>query len=236
MSAPEFMQAPPICWRWRPMRSSSATGAEFSGSGRSGTVDRDIPGADLPHVFTPEDILLRGRRPTGKVVLLDAEGTHASSGIAELLALEGADVTMVSSNYAPYSNRLLYAFEGIGVARRMAKAEVAFVGAKWVREITERSVQLYDVNGGPDTEIADLDAVVLATGRVSRDGLAAELEGKVAQLFVIGDALAVRPWATATYEGQMFARLIGVPGAPATSGQAFFRSDDPAIYPARADV
>jgi 2,4-dienoyl-CoA reductase-like NADH-dependent reductase (Old Yellow Enzyme family) len=213
-----------------------ATGADFSRTGRSGAVDRDIRGADLPHVCCPDDILLGNRRPTGRIVVLDAEGTHASAGIAELLAAEGAEVVMVSSNYAPYSNRLLYAFEGIGLARRMAEAGVAFLGAKWAREITERSVRLYDVNGGPDSDLAEVDAIVLATGRLSRDSLAAELAGKVAQLFVIGDALAVRPWATASYEGQKFARLIGLPGAPSTSGQAFFRSDDPAVYPAPANT
>jgi len=213
-----------------------ATGAEFSRTGRSGSIDRDIPGADLSHVCCPDDILLGKASPTGRIVVLDAEGTHASAGIAELLAARGAEVIMVSSNYAPYSNRLLYAFEGIGLARRMAAAGIGFHGAKWVREITNSSVGLYDVNGGPVSELTDIDAVVLATGRISRDTLAAELEGKVAQLFVIGDALAVRPWATATYEGHKFARLIGIPGAPATSGQAFFRRDDPAIYPAQAGI
>jgi dimethylamine/trimethylamine dehydrogenase len=211
-----------------------ATGAQFSPTGRSGNVDRDIPGAGLPHVCTPEDILLGKRRPTGKVVVLDAEGTHASAGIAELLTAQGAEVVMVSSNYAPYSNRLLFAFEGIGLARRMAEAGVAFVSAKWASEITSRSVALYDVNGGPGSELSDVDAIVLATGRISRDHLAGELEGKVDQLFVIGDALGVRPWATAAYEGQKFARLIGAPDAPSTVGQAFFRSDDPTIYPVPA--
>jgi len=211
-----------------------ATGAEFSRLGRSGGVDRAIPGADRPHVCCPDDILLGRVVPRGKVLVLDGEGTHASSGIAELLASGGAEVTIVSSNYAPFSNRLLFAFDGIGVARRLAEAGVSFVGATWVREIGENTVDLYEVNGGRTSRMADIDAVVLATGRISNDGLSAELEGKVAQLFVIGDALGVRPWATATYEGHKFARMIGEPGAPRTSGEAFFRRDDPEVFPAPA--
>ena len=78
--------------------------------------------------------------------------------------------------------------------------------------------------------------MVLATGRQCRDGLAAELEGKVAQLFTVGDALAVRPFATAAYEGQKFARLIGEPDAPRNVGEAYFRPDDPAVYPVPADA
>jgi thioredoxin reductase len=211
-----------------------ATGAAFSRTGRSGGVDRAIPGADRHHVCSPEDILLGRIEPRGKVLVLDGEGTHASSGIAELLAANGADVTMVSANYAPFSNRLLFAFDGIGVARRMAEAGVTFLGATWVREIGENTVSLYEVNGGAPSHVEGVDAVVLATGRISNDELAGELEGKVDQLFVIGDALGVRPWATATYEGHKFARMIGEPDAPRTTGQAFFRSDDPAIYPSPA--
>jgi hypothetical protein len=62
------------------------------------------------------------------------------------------------------------------------------------------------------------------------------LEGKVAQLFTIGDALAVRPLATAAFEGQKFARLIGEPGAPKSVSEAYFRSDDAGVYPAPADA
>jgi thioredoxin reductase len=211
-----------------------ATGARFSSTGRSGNVDRDIPGAGLPHVCCPEDIITRRVRPTGKVVVLDGEGTHASSGVAELLARAGCVVTMISSNYAPYSNRLLFSFEGIGAARRMAEAGVRFMGGTWVDEIRERSIVLYDVAGGRREEMDQVDAIVLATGRISNADLATRLDGKLSQLFVIGDALGVRPWATSTYEAHKFARLIGEPDAPSTTGQAFFRCDDPSIYPAPA--
>jgi hypothetical protein len=212
-----------------------ATGAEFSRTGRSGGVDRDIPGADRPHVVDPEAVILGRVTPRGRILVIDGEGTHASSGVAELLARGGAaEVILISSNYAPYSNRLLFAFDGIGVARRLGEAGVTFIPASWVREIGERDIAIYPVNGGEASVIGGVDTVVLATGRLSRDGLAAELDGKVAQLFAIGDALAVRPWATAAYEGQKFARLIGEPDAPRSSGEAFFRSDDPAIYPSVA--
>jgi hypothetical protein len=81
-----------------------------------------------------------------------------------------------------------------------------------------------------------VDAVVLVTGRVPIDGLARQLAGKVGQLFTIGDALAARPLAAASYEGQKFARLIGEPGAPTTICETFFRPDEPATVPYPADV
>ncbi|ORA07521.1 hypothetical protein [Mycobacterium arosiense] len=82
--------------------------------------------------------------------------------------------------------------------------------------------------------IAGVDAVVLATGRIPLDGNARELDGNVRQLCTIGDALGVRPLATATYEAQKFARLIGEPNAPRNVAEAYFAADDPSIYPAPA--
>lgn len=211
-----------------------ATGAEFSATGRAGVVDRDIPGADKAHVFTPEAILRGGARPSGRVVVLDGEGTHASSGLAEMLGRAGAEVTMVSANYAPYSNHSLLGVEGDMIAERMDEANVAFRPATWVRSIGERDLQVFDVNSGRESVIEGVDAVVLVTGRTSVDTLSSGLEGKVGQLFVIGDAMGVRPLATATYEAHKFARLIGEPGAPANVAEAYFAADDPSVYPAPA--
>lgn len=212
-----------------------ATGAEFSREGRSGFVDRPIPGAETAaQVLTPEDVLGRGARPAGRVVLLDGEGTHASCGVAELLARGGAQVIMLSPNFAPFSMRLADTFESESVAERLAAAGVDFRPATWARAIGQREVAAYAVFGGREETIADVDAVVLATGRQPRDGLAAALDGRVAQLFVVGDALAVRPFAAAAYEGQKFARLIGEPGAPASVAQVYFAPDDPAVYPTPA--
>jgi dimethylamine/trimethylamine dehydrogenase len=213
-----------------------ATGAEFCRGGESAWLDQPIPGADRLHVITPEDVLDAGQRPQGRVVLLDGEGTHASGGVAELLAQAGAEVIMLSPNYAPFSMRLNDTFEGEFVAERLAAAGVDFRPATWVRAIGEREVTTVGVHSGREETLAGVDAVVLATGRRSRDGLAAALEGRVAQLFAIGDALAVRPFAAAAYEGQKFARLIGEPGAPSTVAEAYFAADDAGIYPTPAGV
>ncbi len=210
-----------------------ATGALFDREGRACHFDRPVPGADQPHVLTPEDILHGGKTASGKVLLVDAEGTHASSGIAEMLGRAGHEVTMVSSAYAPFSTRLLAGFEAEPVVQRMAEAGVVFHGATWVRSIGKGHASLYDIASGKERDIA-ADTVVLATGRQSQDELAGELEGKVAQLFTVGDALAVRFWAASTFEAQKFARMIGESGAPASVGEAWFAADDMTAYPAPA--
>jgi hypothetical protein len=100
-----------------------------------------------------------------------------------------------------------------------------------VRRIDDDRVTLYDVFTDQERTVEDVEAVVLATSREPQDGLTLELEGRVAQLFTIGDALAARPMAAASYEGQMFARFVGEEGAPTTFTEAFWPEPGPEILP-----
>ncbi|MFM5932078.1 MAG: FAD-dependent oxidoreductase [Novosphingobium sp.] len=212
-----------------------ATGARYSAGGRAITMDADIPGHDLPHVYRPEDLLEGRAAPRGRIVLVDGEGYHASTGLAEMLASSGADVTYVTAGFSPISQRIADAFEGRHVIERMKRAGVRLAPTSWVRAIGADAVTLYDVHTGEERQHA-ADAVVLATGRVPQDGLARELEGRVAQLFTIGDALSARMFAAATFEGHRFARLVGEPGAPASFAEAFFAPDDPQTFPFPAEM
>ncbi len=212
-----------------------ATGALYSQGGRSITRDADIPGADLPHVLRPEDILLGGALPHGRIILADGEGLHAATGLAEMLAAGGAEVLHVTAGFTPVSNRLVDSFEAKQVVERMKRAGVHFAPTTWLKRIEPGAVTLYDVHTDEAQQVP-ADAVVLVTGRVPRDGIARALEGRVAQLFTIGDALSARMLAAATFEGQRFARLIGEADAPRTFAEAFFRPDDPSTYPLPADV
>jgi pyruvate/2-oxoglutarate dehydrogenase complex dihydrolipoamide dehydrogenase (E3) component len=169
-------------------------------------------------------------------VLFDGEGLHASAGVAELLANAGADVLYVTAGFSPLSPRLVDNFEARFIMQRLKSAGVHFAPTSWARSIGDRAVTLYDVHTEAERSLSGIDAVILATGRVPLDALARDLAGKVAQLFTVGDALAARPLATAAYEGQKFARLIGEPGAPATVHEAYFRADGPELLPFPADV
>jgi dimethylglycine catabolism A len=219
----------------RPDAVIAATGSSYSIGGRSVTFDADIPGNSQAFVYRPEDILIRGVRPKGRVYLFDGEGMHTGTGIAELLARGDAEVNYVTADFSPLSPRLVDSFESRAVIQRLKTAGVRFVPTTWLRSIGDRTVTLYDVHTGNERELA-VDAVVLATGRVPMSALATELSGKVKQLFLVGDALAARPLAAATYEGQKFARLIGEPGAPASFREAYFQPDAAEFMPVPADV
>ncbi len=98
-----------------------ATGAWWAGDGFSGVTRRPIEGADtsLPHVMTPEQVMLGGKRPPGsRVAVVDYEGYFTATAIAELLRQEGLEVEFVTSHeaVAPYCDQTL---EGLPVRRRL---------------------------------------------------------------------------------------------------------------------
>jgi 2,4-dienoyl-CoA reductase-like NADH-dependent reductase (Old Yellow Enzyme family)/thioredoxin reductase len=199
-----------------------ATGARYSRSGRSAFRDRDIPGHERQFVFSPEDILLFGKQPTGKVLLLDGEGLHTSAGIAEVLGASGAQVEYVTPEFAPVSLRLQFSQEDKHIMKRLRESGVTISPSTYIRRIEDHEVIVYDVFTRRERRIAKVDAVVLCTGRIPVNALEKELESQVSQLYVVGDALAARPFGTAAYEGHKFARYIGEPDAPKDFGEAFF--------------
>lgn len=208
-----------------------ATGARYSG-GRSAFLDIEIPGHERSFVYRPEDILLGSEPPVGKVILLDGEGLHTSAGLAEMLAKRGGAVEYITPGFAPVSLRLYDSLEANFVITRLRNfGNISFTPATWIKQIGDGELTVYDVFTEQERTIHDVDALVLCTGRLPVDELTRQFEGKVEQLFTIGDALAVRPFATAAYEGQKFARLIGEPDAPRTFGEAYFQRNSAEVYP-----
>ncbi|PEQ10200.1 hypothetical protein B2G71_23615, partial [Novosphingobium sp. PC22D] len=211
-----------------------ATGAEYNRAGQSHFRDQPIEGHQEQIVYTPMDVLNGSVGPLGKAVLLDGEGMHTGVGIAELLARNGTDVEMLTPYFTPVSARVVAQFETGFIMKRLRDAGVKVSATSYIRHIGTREVTVYDVYSDAERTIADVDAVILSTGRVSRNGLEKELEGKVKQLFPIGDAAAARMWAAASFEGHKFARYIGEPGAPSTIGEVYFADNDPVFAPVKA--
>jgi 2,4-dienoyl-CoA reductase (NADPH2) len=207
-----------------------ATGSRYTAEGRSGFLDNEVPGHGQSFVHRPEDVLIGGLRPRGKVVIIDGEGIHTAVGIAEILAGAGATVELVSSGFAPVGPSVMGTWEAGFVVRRLKAAGVTMSTQTWVRSIGEGTVTLFDVFTGEERTV-DVEAVILSTSRESQDALADLLDGQVKQLFTIGDALAVRSMAAATFDGQMFARMIGEPDAPNSFEEAYWRPTDPAVLP-----
>ena len=192
-----------------------AAGAEWRRDGTSHASHAPIPGAELPHVVRPEDVLRRASHRAGSAVVYDCEGYFMGAGIGELLATAGSDVTVVTPLplLAPFLDRT---YEGGPTRRRLARAGVRWVADTELVAIAEGSVRV--ARFAAHDEIA-ADEVVLVTARCSRDDLYRELladwerlaGANVPAVYRIGDCAAPRLLADAIFDGHRLGRELDSP-------------------------
>ena len=193
-----------------------ATGAHWSPVGLNRETHDPIAGADasLPHVLTPEQIMVEGKTPPGeRVVVYDSDGYFMGPDLAERLAVDGHRVDFVTSldDVSPFSEETL---EQVFLKERLHELGVAMHRSVALDEVEPGSVSGADEFGDPFR--LDADAVVLVTQRVSNDDLYLELRADQARLaaegieavYRIGDCVAPQLIADAIFEGHRLAREI----------------------------
>ena len=193
-----------------------ATGAHWSPVGLNRETHEPIEGADasLPHVLTPEQIMVDGKRPPGeRVVVYDSDGYFMGPDLAEKLAVEGHRVELVSSleDVAPFAHETL---EQVFLKERLHE-----LGVRMHRGTTIGSVEPGRVSGADefgDPFELETDSIVLVTQRVSDDALYHELRADEERLeaegieavYRIGDCVAPQLIADAIFDGHRLAREI----------------------------
>ena len=106
-------------------RVAIATGASW----RSDCVGRAnafaVPGCELPHVVGL-DRILAGERVNGCFVIFDDDGNYLAGVVAEMLASDGSDVTILTpdSMVSPFS---IHTYEFFDVNRRLAELGVKII-------------------------------------------------------------------------------------------------------------
>jgi len=165
------------------------------------------------------------------VVVYDTDGYYVGPGVAELLAGDGHEVTVVTTFavLSPVSDETL---EGDMLRAHLHRAGIRVDHATTITEIKPGPASGGD-GGGPwavaghdrDGEpwSAGCDGVVLVTQQASDDALYRELAGDpaalaaagIAAVYRIGDAVAPRLLSEAVFDGHRLAREIDSPD-PAT--------------------
>ena len=199
-----------------------ATGSSWRTDGVQPGHPEPMPGADasLPHVLTPEQVCAGKRPPGRRVVVYDTDGYYVAPGIAELLAADGYEVTVVTTFavLSPVSDETL---EGDMLRAHVHRTGVRVSHATTITEVVPGQVRGHDRYG--DAWSADCDGVVLVTQQASEDGLYLELAGDPAALeaagiravYRAGDAVAPRLLSEVVFDGHRLAREIDSPD-PAT--------------------
>jgi dimethylamine/trimethylamine dehydrogenase len=185
-----------------------ATGANYRRDGKGRSIHHPILGHSLPGIFTPDD-LMNGNLPTGRVILYDDDHFYLGGVLAELLAQNNCDVTLVTP--APLvSYWTQFTLEQSKIQTRLMKLGVKLFPQTLLADIQPDTVTLTHSLTG-DTAGLPREAVVLVTDRISNDSLYYELQpaladGKLKSLRLIGDAEAPNIIAQAVFSGHLAAR------------------------------
>lgn len=182
-----------------------ATGSTWRTDGVARFHTTPLPIAEGAQVLGPDD-LFAGRLPTGrKVVVYDDDHYYMGGVVAELLAQQGHDVSIVTtaSQVSAWTNNT---FEINRIQRRLIENGVDRVTDHAVVAVGAGGVRLRDVYAGRERDL-DCDAVVMVTARLPKEELYLELvarrdAGELLSVRGIGDAWAPSTIAAAVWSGR----------------------------------
>ena len=218
-----------------------ATGAHWVGDGFGASGPEAISGIDAgqPQFVTP-DQFWAGKETGGRVVILDSDGFFMAVNIAEMLANQGKQVTIVTHHgaVAPMTD---YTLEGPNLRRMMQEKGIVQRVNQWLEGVEAGDdrvrLRLYNPNRdgyqrttaprtgepprrkGTETEIIDCDSVVLCTARRANDELYNALVARrdewasngLRGVYRAGDCLAPRYLLDAIFDGHRIAREFESP-------------------------
>lgn len=196
-----------------------ATGAGWrtDGVGRWHTKPLEIAeGADI---LSPDDIMA-GTRPRGqRVVVFDDDHYYMGGVIAELLAKEGMDVTLITPA-AHVSQWTTNTLEVARIRKRVIRAGIDVRTNTAVTAVTADGVRTACVYTG-DEGTMNADSFVMVTARLPHDGLYQELlsresewaDADLLSVRAIGDVWAPATIAAAVWSGHRYAEELDEPQA-----------------------
>ncbi len=196
-----------------------ATGATWRRDGVGRTLWKPIAGCELGNVLTPDDLMdgekVIGKLVSGKYVIYDDDHYYMGGVLAELLAINGCNVSLVTP--APMvSYWSQFTLEQEKVQARLMKLGVKFFTRHVLSEIQNDSVRLSDTILGNEVELPR-DGVVLVSDRKPNDDVYQALHASTAGLDM--DEKSTRPTRPSA---QRDLRIIGDAEAPNIIAQAVF--------------
>jgi 2,4-dienoyl-CoA reductase (NADPH2) len=164
-------------------------------------------GAD---VVTAEDVL-EGKARTGqRVVIADQQNYMKGLVTAEFLADQGKDVTVITP--PPFRYLVANPYEMDASTHGVQLMNLKTKGVKRVSDFKVKKAQAGRVTiedlFTQERQVLEADTLVLSFWRKAESRLHGEIEGKVKELHLIGDALAPRRLIEAFYEGYKVASEI----------------------------
>lgn len=185
-----------------------STGARYAKNGVSKNQLTAIPGADYPHVLTPEELMLEHARVGQRIVVYDNTSYEVGPGIAEYLADQGKDVTFLTID-----SGLAMSVTELGLNKVISKRllpKVSFLPQTQINAIDPANVTLTHYFTGEQTVLEDVDNIILITSKPPEEALYHALLSAVPELHIIGDAREARWSVFATDEAIKDGRRAGL--------------------------
>ena len=168
-----------------------------------------IPGADGGNVVTDREVFEAAAAIGERVVVIDTQGLRQACDVANHLALEGRIVEVITG--LPYIGHGVQAGIRLHLHEELLGRGVVISRFTGVRKITEWTVETYNTvytDLATERVIEGVDTVVLASGGRADDSLNRALQGKVGELYTVGDCLQPRDVEAAVYEGHKAGRAL----------------------------
>jgi 2,4-dienoyl-CoA reductase-like NADH-dependent reductase (Old Yellow Enzyme family) len=172
----------------------------------TGSVPRRpaFPGAE--RTLTLPDALAHPEQLGDRVALIDADGNWPAVAIAEHLADLGKRVTVVTAQAYPGWRITTYSM--LAVRQRFHAKGIRVLPLRAVVACEAGRLRLEDATTGEAHVLEGVDGAIAACGGVAVDGLHAALRGRVADVRLVGDALAPRTAMEAIYDGHAAGRAV----------------------------
>lgn len=171
------------------------------------TLERERLGApiDFP-VYTMHDVV-RERVPTGRrAVMFDEDWYYPACETAELIGRSGTKLYLVTRFWEV--GREIPATSRVTTIRALDTLGVELIPNAWFSRVEGRNVVLAHSLTGREWAIENIDCLVYVGGHRAQDRLYRELEGRVSDLYCIGDAYMPRRIADAVGDGHRVGRAL----------------------------
>jgi 2,4-dienoyl-CoA reductase-like NADH-dependent reductase (Old Yellow Enzyme family) len=185
-----------------------ATGAEWMRNGFTGMSCMEVPGWQQDNVFTAGDVVSGKARIGRKALVWDGRTDIVACGVAEILADKGCDVEFVTPVPSVGAMWLLLDMTYMHVMPRLLKKGVRINTEAFLAMIADKTATIVNTNTMETREIADVDTFVFITGKTPIDHLYNELQGKVKELYKIGDAKNPHNMGSANRDGHFVGRFL----------------------------
>ena len=175
--------------------------------GYTGMSHMELSGWQQDNVITPDEVV-SGSAEVGKnVVVWDGRADITGAGVAEMLADRGCNVVVVAPHPMLGGIEALLDQTWFHFMPRLLNKGVEVSISTFPVMLVEKTLTVLNTHTMAMREIP-ADTLVVITGKNANDGLYKELQGKVSELYKVGDARNPHTMGEANRDGHFVGRLL----------------------------